>query len=198
MVQRKRRAFTLIELLIVVAIIGILAAIAVPNFMNARIRSLVARVEGDLSAISTALEMYNLDNGKYPNHMEYGNNTLGKAGMKKLSTPVSYIAQGVIWDPFGPSTDTAKMGYPPPHSYFYHDRDTCIAERGEAWWDNYDPDDKFKWYLSSSGPDHLFYHPSPGRNWLLSYQPSNGLISYGNMFRYGPGNTKEFQVHNPG
>ena len=47
MQEKECHGFTLIELLIVVAIIGILAAIAVPNFLNARIRANVARVEGD-------------------------------------------------------------------------------------------------------------------------------------------------------
>ncbi|HPO08766.1 MAG TPA: prepilin-type N-terminal cleavage/methylation domain-containing protein, partial [bacterium] len=61
-----RRAFTLIELLIVVAIIGILAAIAVPNFINAQERAKVGRARSDVRSIVNALEMYRLDNNNYP------------------------------------------------------------------------------------------------------------------------------------
>ena len=64
--MKNNYAFTLIELLIVVAIIGILAAIAVPNFVNAMTRAKVARVQSELKSLSSAIEMYNLDNNNYP------------------------------------------------------------------------------------------------------------------------------------
>jgi prepilin-type N-terminal cleavage/methylation domain-containing protein len=61
-----KRAFTLIELLIVVAIIAILAAIAVPNFLEAQTRAKVARVQSDLRAIATGVETYRVDHNAYP------------------------------------------------------------------------------------------------------------------------------------
>lgn len=68
MVTGKRigEGFTLIELLIVVAIIGILAAIAVPNFLNAQNRSKIARNKADMRSLATAVETLRLDSGHLP------------------------------------------------------------------------------------------------------------------------------------
>lgn len=63
---RKEKGFTLIELLIVVAIIGIIAAIAVPNLLTAIQRSKRSRTAADLRAIGTALGSYNVDNNQFP------------------------------------------------------------------------------------------------------------------------------------
>jgi prepilin-type N-terminal cleavage/methylation domain-containing protein len=60
-----KKAFTLIELLIVVAIIAILAAIAVPNFLEAQTRAKVARVVSDMRTYSTALGTYQIDSSTY-------------------------------------------------------------------------------------------------------------------------------------
>ncbi len=64
--MKKRNAFTLIELLIVVAIIGILAAIAVPNFLNAQIRAKLSRCMSDMRSISLGVEQLKLDTGHLP------------------------------------------------------------------------------------------------------------------------------------
>ena len=63
---RNNKGFTLIELLIVVAIIGIIAAIAIPNLLNAIDRGKQKRTMADMRSIGTAVESYAVDNNVYP------------------------------------------------------------------------------------------------------------------------------------
>ena len=64
--EKRTSAFTLIELLIVIAIILIVIAIAMPNFLEAQVRAQVIRVKGDLHGLSTAMEQYYQDFKVYP------------------------------------------------------------------------------------------------------------------------------------
>ena len=60
----KRAGFTLVEIMIVVAIIALLAAIAVPGFLRARKRSQASKILNDLRMIDSAIDQYAIETGK--------------------------------------------------------------------------------------------------------------------------------------
>jgi prepilin-type N-terminal cleavage/methylation domain-containing protein len=63
----KQEGFTLIELMVVIVIIGILVAIALPNFIGATDRAKIANVKSNAHTVQTMLESYGVDfGGKYP------------------------------------------------------------------------------------------------------------------------------------
>jgi len=73
--MEKDVGFTVIELLIVIVIISIIAAIAVPNLMSANIRARVSGVKADMGSIAIALEDYKVDYGKYPKDPRFSRST---------------------------------------------------------------------------------------------------------------------------
>ncbi len=177
--RRKTFGFTLIELLIVVAIIGILAAIAVPNFLNAQLRAKIAKAYADIKAIATAQEMYALDNnGGYPPESEDYPYERGRmeAGLLWLVSPVAYIS-ALPTDGFVPLNE--KMEHSTPRVY-----ETGVAQRGR----------KFVAYcIFTIGPDgsengiesaQPFYGPQRG-GYGNTFSVSNGLKSKGDIYWYG-------------
>ena len=64
---KKRKGFMLLELIIVVAIIGILTAVAIPNLVGLTDEAKVSKIQSDLSTIGTAMEVYHVKKGgAYP------------------------------------------------------------------------------------------------------------------------------------
>jgi prepilin-type N-terminal cleavage/methylation domain-containing protein len=117
--KTRRSAFTLIELLIVVAIIAILAAIAVPNFLEAQTRAKVGRVCADMRSIGLAIEAYRTDNPAYPPSTWYewgfttpqaGDGDMWYRGywperrLRTLTTPIAYMTKAPQPSPFKPPT----------------------------------------------------------------------------------------------
>lgn len=62
----KIRGFTLIEIMVVVVIIGLLAAVIVPNVVSQVEKARVSKAQQDIASLETALTMFKLDNSKYP------------------------------------------------------------------------------------------------------------------------------------
>ena len=64
--RRRAHGFTLIELMVVVMILGVLAALVVPRFMSRPDEARAVAAKADIAAIMQQLKLYRLDNGRYP------------------------------------------------------------------------------------------------------------------------------------
>lgn len=89
---RRERGFTLVELMVVVAIVALLAAIIIPNFVHARAQASVSQTEANMKQIATALELYYADNQKYPTSGPVTPTIFGGPGNKYLTaTPTNAL-----------------------------------------------------------------------------------------------------------
>jgi type II secretion system protein G len=202
------QAFTLIELLIVVLIIAILAAIAIPNFMEFQTRAKVSRVKNDQRMVATAMEAYCVDEGTYVGSRFSWTPPSTYRGYNALTSPIAYMTT-IPTDPFGVSKVLSGEAYLACYELGSgKEGHHCSYSSGagtDIWRDRY-PNDC--WLLSSVGPDgwhdgysapgvwdSVFY--STGYPWLYAtmahteelmghiYDPTNGTNSFGQINRVG-------------
>ena len=199
-----KSAFTLIELLIVVGIIAILAAIAVPNFLEAQVRAKVSRCKADMRTLSTAIESYTVDCNKPPTALKTGDvrtlcwqsvfhqdlTSAVSPRLIRLTTPIPYIT-AVLADPFVKRSSENSPEYD-TYDYisawdFTADLDP-IHKRGASITSG------AGWRLASAGPDRLQYYGGSYEGFVLGgnsmgvdYDPTNGTLSTGDIVQIGGG-----------
>ena len=193
--QVQVRAFTLIELLIVVAIIAILAAIAVPNFLEAQTRSKVSRTKADMRTCGLAIKTYLVDHNWVPARSSTGTGEYLRwtdlQGLEygigyQLTTPVAYLTS-IPFDVFNTQAFKRQRPHNFPHmvaqaSFFY--RGAGRANQQAFWFGWSSEFDKlftgklYKADLQTAGPDLDPWTPAQ----TPFYDPTNGTISPGDIW----------------
>ncbi len=206
---RVKNAFSLVELLVVVAVISLLAAIALPNFHSARVRAETARVQSDFGALANALEMYAQEHKRYPvswTRKWQFQITPCSQRLFSLTTPTAYIA-ALPPDPFAEEKIL---------NAFYEEEvidgvNTIAAYDTYAYWDAWSAYMKppirvvwncrlGEWRLLSLGPGPLarYERSQELHTTNTPYAASNGLYSEGSIMRYSGSTTLSVPCWAPG
>ena len=126
--QNKSRAFTLIELLVVVLIIGILSAVAVPQYQKAVLKSRYAALKNLTRSIADAQEIYHLANGVYASKIsDLGIDTGGKPyeSGKADEFPWGYCSSDVSFT----QCQNSNIGF--IYRIYYDGSRLCLATNGD-------------------------------------------------------------------
>lgn len=191
---RQLKAFTLIELLMVVGIIAILAAIALPNFLEAQTRAKISRTMSELRTIATGVESYRLEYNQYPPENWVGPEMVSAYGgqfipnaikLRRVTTPVAYLSTLPV-DPFDPGTDAINLVF--PHTYHYVAANDPIRPNEVPFFHGGNPEHIYcEWMIQSYGPDRGSDGGFNQTFWQFPrYDSTNGTVSIGNIIRTGP------------
>jgi prepilin-type N-terminal cleavage/methylation domain-containing protein len=108
--QARRGGFTLVEIMIVVAIIALLAAIAVPGFLRARKRSQASRILNDLRMIDSAIDQYAIETGRATG---FALSTADWTNYVKKNAVLYNTGQDLLGNSYGPQTVDSVPQVPP-------------------------------------------------------------------------------------
>jgi prepilin-type N-terminal cleavage/methylation domain-containing protein len=188
------RAFTLIELLIVVAIIAILAAIAVPNFLEAQTRSKVSRCAADMRSIRTAIESYVVDTNKYP-ETDLGpwkGGSIG-IGLIRCTTPIAYITS-IPKSPFKESGILPQgIGYAPGKPHYANEMNCYLYVRAQSIpGDGDTPDSNANQIDDNYELDRIYY---VSQNASLVANNAVRTSGFWELKSVGPNNVDDFNVY---
>lgn len=189
----KSHAFTLIELLIVVAIIAILAAIAVPNFLEAQTRAKISRNKADMRAVVTGVESYHIDHSAYvfpadpfgkPISPPFDTPWFETKVPPALTTPIAYL-NARFPDPYHPKEVILEDPV-----YHLMTREYARAKKAEPQLDNYVKifgveGSRVAYILLGHGPD--IDHDGPDNSDPQIYDATNGTVSNGDILYFGSG-----------
>jgi prepilin-type N-terminal cleavage/methylation domain-containing protein len=208
--MKRLNGFTLVELVITIAILGILVAIAIPNYIGGSRRCYNARAESEIRSLKNSLESFFIDNNQYlPMNRDQALMDTQYSGLDKsdpsaptidiaylaigdvktgkrlcLTTPVSYISS-IPFDPFNGDGSESSYGYGSDGvSYYIITSWGPDKVEGLGGKDGFDERD----FTGSDVSDRSRSGLRGSRYVLADYKfdPSNGISSSGEIFSVGP------------